>query len=146
MVISRNMPSPLPASLVHLHRPNESAAQAVDAAAAKSQEQFNKKAQIIFWFVFLTSVPVLTIADHFFLSSRLFKQANSPDYAPFKLRCTELGIGSQALQDKLMRKGERDIQTQIKCVFLAFPPSFPPSLTLPLPGRLLPFLPSTASP
>jgi eukaryotic translation initiation factor 2C len=38
--------------------------------------------------------------------------ANSPDYAPFKLRCTELGIGSQALQDRILRK-DRDVQTQV---------------------------------
>lgn len=45
-------------------------------------------------------------------SHRIFEQANSADYHPFKLATTRRGIASQALQSRLIAK--TSVQVAVK--------------------------------
>ncbi|GAA5864610.1 hypothetical protein JCM1840_002168 [Sporobolomyces johnsonii] len=83
------LPYPFPQQCVCVKRPNESVRQAVDRAVEQGQGVCRVKPQIIFY---------------------VFGQANDPDYGPFKHRTVELGIGSQALQSKQLRKKMNDFQ------------------------------------
>ncbi|GAA5891801.1 hypothetical protein JCM5296_001865 [Sporobolomyces johnsonii] len=83
------LPYPFPQQCVYVKRPNESVRQAVDRAVEQGQGVCRLKPQIIFY---------------------VFGQANDPDYGPFKHRTVELGIGSQALQSKQLRRKLNDFQ------------------------------------
>ncbi|GAA5854847.1 hypothetical protein JCM8547_004093 [Rhodosporidiobolus lusitaniae] len=82
--IDSSILGPIPPFLVYVKQPRDTVADAVHAAISRAR-------QII---------------------GRCSNSEISPDYAPLKLRCTELGVGSQAMQPKLLRK-DRDVQTQV---------------------------------
>ncbi|GAA6006250.1 hypothetical protein JCM10207_000576 [Rhodosporidiobolus poonsookiae] len=90
MTIGPTVPNPLPSRLVHVKSYQESPAQAVDATNELAKAECKAYPDLIFW---------------------VFNEGNSPDYAEFKRRCVELGVGSQALQSKLLRKD--DTQTMV---------------------------------
>ncbi|GAA5918662.1 hypothetical protein JCM1841_002301 [Sporobolomyces salmonicolor] len=84
------LPFPFPQQCVYVKSDNESVRQAVDRAIAQGQGVCRGvRPQIIFY---------------------IFGQANDPEYNPFKHRTVELGIGSQALQAKQLRKRMNDFQ------------------------------------
>ncbi|GAA6033321.1 hypothetical protein JCM8097_006691 [Rhodosporidiobolus ruineniae] len=107
MAVNSGLKNVVDQRLVHVRRPGETAEASVDRAVELARGCCNNLSpQIVFWF---------------------FRAANSPDYAPFKLRATQLGVASQALQSKVIGK-PKDVQVMINVglkVKCAAPSSFP---------------------